>query len=120
MRLIDIVSTDTTAFDHQLQNKLGSTSDNVRHLFRESACALSQELKDAASSCEDVLAHWIPGRIEVMGKHTDYAGGTSLVCSTDGRGMAMVSSRTPVGGSSRQRKITITSVLPLDVNSWHG
>jgi len=116
MRLIDIVSTDTTAFDHQLQNKLGSTSDNVRHLFRESACALSQELKDAASSCEDVLAHWIPGRIEVMGKHTDYAGGNSLVCSTDGRGMAMVSSRTPVGGSSRQRKITITSVLPHGMN----
>lgn len=115
MRLTDIVSADTTAFDHQLQSKLGSTSDNVRHLFRESACALSQELKDirTTASCDDeeVVAHWIPGRIEVMGKHTDYAGGNSLVCSTDGRGMAMVSSLTPVGGSP-QRKITIISVLP--------
>ena len=75
MRLTDIVSADTTAFDHQLQSKLGSTSDNVRHLFRESACALSQELKDirTTASCDDeeVVAHWIPGRIEVMGKHTD-------------------------------------------------
>ena len=46
----------------------------------------------------------------MMGKHTDYAGGNSLLCSTDGRGMAMVSSLTPVGGSP-QRKITIISVL---------
>ena len=118
MMLTDIVSADTTAFDHQLQSKLGSTSDNVRHLFRESACALSQELKDirtTASCDEEVVAHWIPGRIEVMGKHTDYAGGNSLVCSTDGRGMTMVSSLTPVGGCP-QRKITITSVLPHGMN----
>jgi galactokinase len=46
-----------------------------------------------------------------MGKHTDYAGGNSLVCSTDGRGMTMVSSLTPVGGCP-QRKITIISILP--------
>ena len=24
---------------------------------------------------------WVPGRIEVLGKHTDYAGGRSLVCA---------------------------------------
>jgi galactokinase len=28
-------------------------------------------------------AWWVPGRIEVLGKHTDYAGGRSLVCATD-------------------------------------
>ncbi|HKS05051.1 MAG TPA: galactokinase family protein [Gemmatimonadaceae bacterium] len=26
---------------------------------------------------------WVPGRIEVLGKHTDYAGGRSLVCAID-------------------------------------
>ncbi len=26
---------------------------------------------------------WVPGRIEVMGKHTDYAGGRSLVCAVE-------------------------------------
>jgi galactokinase len=26
---------------------------------------------------------WVPGRIEVLGKHTDYAGGRSLVCALE-------------------------------------
>ncbi len=29
--------------------------------------------------------YWIPGRIEFLGKHTDYAGGRSLVCATEQR-----------------------------------
>ena len=32
---------------------------------------------------------WVPGRIEFLGKHTDYAGGRSLVCATE-RGFAVV------------------------------
>jgi galactokinase len=35
----------------------------------------------------DVLA-WVPGRLEVFGKHTDYAGGRTLVCAVP-RGFAM-------------------------------
>ena len=31
---------------------------------------------------------WVPGRIEFLGKHTDYAGGRSLVCPAD-RGFAL-------------------------------
>jgi galactokinase len=31
----------------------------------------------------DVHAFWVPGRIEVLGKHTDYAGGRSLVAAAD-------------------------------------
>jgi galactokinase len=34
----------------------------------------------ASSSAEAV---WVPGRIEVLGKHTDYAGGRSLVCAVE-------------------------------------
>ena len=36
-----------------------------------------------------VTARWfVPGRIEVLGKHTDYAGGRSLLCTAD-RGFAV-------------------------------
>lgn len=31
---------------------------------------------------------WVPGRIEVLGKHTDYAGGRSLVCALE-RGLCV-------------------------------
>ncbi len=34
-------------------------------------------------------AWWVPGRLEVFGKHTDYAGGRSLVCAVP-RGLALV------------------------------
>jgi galactokinase len=38
------------------------------------------------------FAWWIPGRLEVFGKHTDYAGGRTLVCAAP-RGFAVVASR---------------------------
>lgn len=34
------------------------------------------------------LAWWVPGRLEVLGKHTDYAGGRTLVCAVP-RGFAV-------------------------------
>ncbi|EOD21773.1 hypothetical protein EMIHUDRAFT_450831 [Emiliania huxleyi CCMP1516] len=34
-------------------------------------------------------AFWVPGRIEVLGKHTDYAGGRSLLCAVN-RGFSVV------------------------------
>lgn len=40
-------------------------------------------------STTDVRAWWVPGRIEFLGKHTDYAGGRSLLCATE-RGFAVV------------------------------
>ena len=38
-----------------------------------------------------MLRLWVPGRIEFLGKHTDYAGGRSLVCAVE-RGFAVVAS----------------------------
>jgi len=35
------------------------------------------------------LGYHVPGRIEVLGKHTDYAGGRSLVCATE-QGLALL------------------------------
>ena len=37
----------------------------------------------------DLLAFWVPGRIEVLGKHTDYGGGRSLLCAIE-RGILML------------------------------
>jgi galactokinase len=34
-----------------------------------------------AGTGPEAAAFWVPGRIEVLGKHTDYAGGRSLVCA---------------------------------------
>ena len=35
---------------------------------------------------------WVPGRIEFLGKHTDYAGGRSLLCAAE-RGICVVAAR---------------------------
>src|SRR4026208_691317 len=39
-----------------------------------------------------VHAWWVPGRLEVFGTHTDYAGGHTLVCAVP-RGFAVVARR---------------------------
>lgn len=46
--------------------------------------ALGKATEEASS-----VAFFVPGRIEVLGKHTDYAGGSSLTCATE-RGFCMV------------------------------
>lgn len=55
---------------------------------------LYQRAIDAVNDLEpgatrDVDVFWIPGRIEFLGKHTDYAGGRSLLCAVE-RGICMV------------------------------
>jgi galactokinase len=42
------------------------------------------------------IAWWVPGRIEVLGKHTDYAGGRVLNCATD-LGLVVLAARNEVG-----------------------
>lgn len=48
---------------------------------------LAQQVLGAlAASSQTVgpsVAFWVPGRIEFVGKHTDYAGGRSLVCAVE-------------------------------------
>jgi galactokinase len=38
---------------------------------------------DAAGASAKRWSIWVPGRIEVLGKHTDYAGGRSLLCAVE-------------------------------------
>jgi galactokinase len=55
-------------------------------LFAASARALAAEGVDALAQ---VRALFVPGRVEILGKHTDYAGGRSLVAALE-RGFCMV------------------------------
>jgi galactokinase len=51
-------------------------------LFAECATALAALHHDRGPMSEP-LAFFVPGRIEVLGKHTDYAGGRSLLCAVE-------------------------------------
>jgi len=55
-------------------------------LFAQSADALASV--DASGPCR---AYYVPGRIEVLGKHTDYAGGSTMVAAVE-RGFCLVAS----------------------------
>src|SRR5215471_8231440 len=49
----------------------------------------SARLEAFGGSAGDRMRWFIPGRIEVFGKHTDYAGGRSLLCAVE-RGFCLV------------------------------
>ena len=61
----------------------GISDDEVRRKSRMFARA------SAALARRPTLRLWVPGRIEFLGKHTDYAGGRSLVCTVE-RGFVVV------------------------------
>jgi galactokinase len=46
-------------------------------------------LTSTGAAGQPVRGYFVPGRIEVLGKHTDYAGGRSLLCTVE-RGFCMV------------------------------
>ena len=58
-------------------------------LFDKAAGAL-ETLSDGRS--REARRWFVPGRIEVLGKHTDYAGGRSLLCTVE-RGFCLAASR---------------------------
>lgn len=55
-------------------------------LFARSSIVLT-----GAAPSDVQLAYYVPGRIEVLGKHTDYAGGSSMVATAE-RGFCLVAS----------------------------
>ena len=65
--------------------------DEILHsLFQKASKRLEQNthMMNKPTKC-----FWVPGRIELVGKHTDYAGGQSLICATDHHhGFAVVTS----------------------------
>ena len=55
--------------------------DSRARLFARAAGALS--ITGEAGSGQPPLAFFVPGRIEVLGKHTDYAGGRTMVAAVE-------------------------------------
>lgn len=49
----------------------------------------ARALPDCGAADEMLRAFYVPGRVEVLGKHTDYAGGRSLLCAVE-RGFCLV------------------------------
>ncbi len=64
----------------------------AQQLLARAAGALNQE---------PAYAWWVPGRVEVLGKHTDYAGGRVLNCATD-LGLVV----TAVGNDRQRLRVT--------------
>jgi galactokinase len=60
--------------------------------FAQAASELSRR---GVKADDRILGLWVPGRIEVLGKHTDYCGGQSLLAAAE-RGFAMLA--TPANG----------------------
>ena len=66
-----------------------STAEAHRKVALFDACAAALASLDASTADAEPLAFFVPGRIEVLGKHTDYAGGRSLLCAME-RGFAVL------------------------------
>ena len=85
-----------------------------------------EALDDMGARVEGRITVWAPGRIEVFGKHTDYAGGRSLLTAVD-RGfcvraapradrMIHVHGHDPLAGSPSV-DFALRSALPLDATT---
>jgi galactokinase len=78
----------------------------------------------AALGKRQTLRLWVPGRIEFLGKHTDYAGGRSLICTVE-RGLAVVASarddrlvRLTDAVSGEHVEVELSATLPQADGSW--
>ncbi len=69
---------------------------------KDALFARAQAALGGRRSGEDA-AFFVPGRIEVLGKHTDYAGGRSLLCAAE-QGFCLVASPRP------DRRVTIRNI----------
>ena len=83
-------------------------------LERELAALCARGSRDAP------MAFWVPGRIEVLGKHTDYGGGRSLLCAVERGISALVRPRdadAPNERLVRIRDATSGETVQLDLTS---
>lgn len=83
--LADLLDADQAA-DSGPVRSLGGVTPALPDLLARCARALHL---DGVPAHRPVCAFFVPGRIEVLGKHTDYAGGRSLLAAMD-RGICLV------------------------------
>ncbi len=67
----------------------GGLSDSAARASAPHVVRCASHLATQTGPSALALASFVPGRIEVLGKHTDYAGGGSLICSVQ-RGISVV------------------------------
>ena len=92
---------------------------------RELFAAVDEVLRGLGPSPGEQTAQWfVPGRIEVLGKHTDYAGGRSLLC-TLGRGFCVSAAprrdavvRIADAGRGLSAELPLDASLALDGEGW--
>jgi galactokinase len=60
------------------------------------AALLSRAAAALPGNAEPAVRWFVPGRVEFLGKHTDYAGGRSLLCTVD-RGICLCAAPRPDG-----------------------
>ena len=89
--------------------------DRKSRLFARTVAALGRR---------QTLRLWVPGRIEFLGKHTDYAGGRSLICAVE-RGIAVAATarddrtvRLTDAVSGEHVEIEMSATLPPADGSW--
>lgn len=78
-----------TAFDFEIALEGGGLSPGEARVKAQRFTRLREAYESQRSGTGDWKAWFVPGRIEVLGKHTDYAGGRSLLCAAE-RGFAVV------------------------------
>jgi galactokinase len=91
--------------------------DRKRALFDPVLRAIEQMTGRAAEH-----VWWVPGRLEVFGKHTDYAGGRTLVAALP-RGFAVAASARPdrcvrVIDARESEEVTLDTSVPGSFTGW--
>jgi galactokinase len=78
----------------------------------------------AGRTAPEARRYFVPGRIEVLGKHTDYAGGRSLLCAVE-RGFCLIASprrdrRVVVKDTGRglQVEVALEADLAPEAGNW--
>lgn len=89
--------------------------ERKRRLFARASAALGKRV---------ALRLWVPGRIEFLGKHTDYAGGRSLVCAVE-RGFAVVATarddrlvRVTDSANGERAELELSPTLAPAIGGW--
>lgn len=104
------------------------TPENVLQVKAELVTRVRQRLdaESPAGASDPVAMWWVPGRVEVFGKHTDYGGGPSLVGALP-RGFLIAGRRRTDGvvrvmdtgdGSSFVLDLTTGVSTPSEVTGW--
>ena len=101
--------------------QLASRSGIRANHFQNSVASFPATLNRVSPERDDLTTTWFsPGRIEVLGKHTDYAGGRSLLAALD-RGVTVRVDPTEEGLTASSDAMPGTVVLgegPLPMGHW--